>query len=238
MGQPFYSIVSSLVGLCYLSRSIVSSQRIPLDRRAQQSVTTWCSYINRWFAYCWSRPWSNGLGHGVLLWTLTMGTDNLVRSELLWAFTQVWHRPAGFHKDLMKQALQKGLHDSQAELSLCTHLWGRRGWKFCFINEKHGQDLRRLVKEPSVCLAKQQHCRHWFPVLPRHRCPCSAWQMLSQERLPLLPPCEGPSEAWLHPVLTEPHHYRWGLYVGKVSESFAQGLTTREWTVVVVPQRQ
>lgn len=175
--------------------------------------------------YCEHWPWA------LTTWCDQSSSEHLPRSD-------TGLQAGGFHKDLMKQALQKGLHDSQAELSLCTHLWGRRGWKFCFINEKHGQDLRRLVKEPSVCLAKQQHCRHWFPVLPRHRCPCSAWQMLSQERLPLLPPCEGPSEAWLHPVLTQPHHYRWGLYAGKVSESFAQGLTTREWTVVVVPQRQ
>lgn len=180
--------------------------------------------------------WGTGFYYEHWPWALTTWCNQSSSEHLHRSDTGL--QAGGFHKDLIKQALQKGLHDSQAELSLCTHLWGRRGWKFRFINEERGQDLRRLVKEPSVCLAKQRHCRHWFPVLPRHRCPCSAWQMLSQERLPLLPPCEGPSEAWLHPVLTQPHHYRWGLYAGNVSESFAQGLTTREWTVVVVLQRQ
>lgn len=76
----------------------------------------------------------------------------------------------------MKQALKMGLHDSKGKQSfLCALICVVvRDGNFVLEMKSMVRLSEGLVREPSVCLAKQQRCRHWFPVLPRHRCPCSA----------------------------------------------------------------
>lgn len=56
----------------------------------------------------------------------------------------------------MKQALKMGLHESKGKQSfLCALICVVvRGWKFRFINEKHGQAFRRFGQRAKCMLGK------------------------------------------------------------------------------------